>query len=202
MEVIMEATQILNTTECGYNYFVTVGKTIIGCGLKGGVKKLDILRVVIIQDNSVKPNTIWSKLGLSKANIAYDVDADIYTADGNRIEIHSSEEKFLRKLMPYVWELKKKNPRVEFYGTYQNRPAIDATRTIFTDTDQLRILEQQLQIEQQCYDQLMTKVAEAFLAEINPSLKTLNLQKRALNSQKRILKLSRQIADIKQNIIM
>ena len=198
----METTEILNSSECGYTYFITVGKTILGCGLKGGVQKLDILRVVIVQDNSVKNQSIWSKLGLTKDKIAYDVDADIYTADGKKIEIHSSEPKFLDKLMPYVWELKKQNPRIEFYGACMERQAADATKDVYTDTEQFAIMEKQYELEQQLYDSLTDRLATMLLSDNVSEIKIINLQKRILNSQKRLMKLSRQIENIRQNYIM
>ena len=111
----MEQTVILNQETCGYSYFATIGKTIVACGLKGGVKKLDILRVVVVADNSKKKYSFLSRMGLVPAEFVYDVDVDIFLGDGSVIEVHSSEPKFLKKLLPHIWELHR-NPRVEFYG--------------------------------------------------------------------------------------
>ena len=116
----MEKTVILNQEECGYSYFATIGKTIVACGLKGGVRKLDIIRVLVIKDNSKKHYSFLSRFGLCPAELKYNVDVDIYLGDGSVIEVRSSEAKFLKKLLPYIWELHK-NPRIEFYGnTYLN----------------------------------------------------------------------------------
>lgn len=115
----MEKTEILNSEDCGFDYFVTVGKMIIGCGLRGGVKKLDIIRVVVVGNQTKKKSSFLSNIGLAKADYLFDVDVDIHLADGSLIEVHSSEPKFLQKLVPYVWELQRKNPRVEFYGKTQ-----------------------------------------------------------------------------------
>ena len=117
----MEKTVILNTQQCGYSYFVTVGKMIIACGALGNIKKLDIVRAVVVADRSKKQHSFLSRMGLVPAELTFDVDVDIYLGDGSRIEVHSSEPKFLKKLLPYIWELHK-NPRVEFYGkSYLNK---------------------------------------------------------------------------------
>lgn len=110
----MEKTVILNHAECGYDYFVTVGKMIVACGRRG-VNKLDILRVIVVADNSKKTYSFLGRLGLVPAELTFDVHVDIYLGDGSVLEVHSSEAKFLKKLLPYIWELQR-NPRVEFYG--------------------------------------------------------------------------------------
>lgn len=207
----METTKILNTEKCGYSYFITVGKAIIACGLKGGVHKLNIERVVIVADNSVKNSGVLHTLGLSKAEYLYNVDADIYLEEGNVIAVHTSEEKFLQKLLPYVWELEKEDPRVEFYGACRERSAEDATKGVYEDPVKLAILEQQLELEQQTYKLLMEQLADSLIKATNEigtdkaannEIKVLNLQKRALNSQKKVLNLSHQIAQIKQQIVL
>lgn len=111
----MEKTVILNSEACGYSYFVTIGKTIIACGTGGNVHKLDIIRAVVVADNSRKKYSFLSRFGLIPAELEFDVDVDIHLGDGSIIEVHSSEPKFLKKLLPYIWELHK-NPRIEFYG--------------------------------------------------------------------------------------
>ena len=111
----MEKTTILNQEVCGFNYFVTVGKMIIACNRQGGVKKLDIIRVIVVADNSKKRYSFLGRFGLVPPEFTFDVDVDIFLGDGTKIEVHSSEQKFLKKLLPYIWELNK-NPRVEFYG--------------------------------------------------------------------------------------
>lgn len=111
----MEKTVILNQNNCGFTYFMCIGKTIMACGWKGGIKKLDIKRVIVISNKSRKNYGFLSRFGLAPAELEYDVDVDIYLQDDSVIEVHSSEPEFLRKLLPYIWELHK-NPRVEFYG--------------------------------------------------------------------------------------
>lgn len=117
----MEKTVILNQEECGYTYFATMGKTIIACGMKGGVRKLDILRVIVVADESKKKYSFLGRLGLVPAEFEYEVHVDIYLNDGSVLEVYSTEAKFLKKLLPYIWELHR-NPRMEFYGnTYSQR---------------------------------------------------------------------------------
>lgn len=111
----MEKTVILNKKECGYSYFVIVGDAIIACGLSAGAQKLDIMRVMVVADESKRKHSGFGIFGHGADEMLYDVDVDIYLADGSKIEVHSSERKFLKKLLPYVWELHK-NRRVEFYG--------------------------------------------------------------------------------------
>ena len=112
----MEKTEILNTEECGFSYFTTVGKMIIACGLRGGVKKLDIIRVIVVGNQTKKKSSFLANIGLCKPELNFDVDLDIFLADGSKIEVHSTEPNFIRKLTPYIWELQRKNPRIEFYG--------------------------------------------------------------------------------------
>lgn len=113
---MVEKTEIINKAACGYTYFVSVGKMILACGIKGGVKKLDIVRVIVVGDSTKRRYTFLDRLGLGSPTIKFDVDVDIYLADGSIIEVHSSEPKFLKKLTPYIWELKRRNPRIQFYG--------------------------------------------------------------------------------------
>lgn len=116
----MEKTTILNQVDCGYSYFVTIGKTIFACSLLGGVKKLDIQRAIVVAENSKKKHSLLSRFGLVAPEFRFDVDVDIFLTDGSKIEVHSSEAKFLKKLLPYIWELHK-NPRTEFYGNLGGR---------------------------------------------------------------------------------
>ena len=115
----MEKTVILNQDECGYTYFATFGKTIIACGVKGGVRKLDIMRVIVVADESKRKYGLLSRFGLVPAAFEYEVHVDIYLDDGSVLEVYSTEPKFLKKLLPYVWELHR-NPRVQFYGDTKN----------------------------------------------------------------------------------
>lgn len=113
----VEKTVILNQQTCGYTNFITIGKTIIAYGMKGGTKRLNkhIDRVIVVANNSKKQYGFLSRFGLANPEFMFDVDADIYLKDGSVIEIHSSEPKLLQKLVPYIEELHR-NPRVRFYG--------------------------------------------------------------------------------------
>jgi len=116
----VEKTVILNSTECGYTYFITVGKAIIGCGLYGGVHKLDIKRVLVISDKSRRQCGTFNIFGSNIRDMTYDIDVDIFLTDGSKIEVHSSDRNFLKKLLPYVWELHT-DCRTEFYGRNKNK---------------------------------------------------------------------------------
>ena len=82
------------------------------------------------------------------------------------------------------------------------RQAADATKDVYTDTEQLAIMEKQYELEQQLYDSLTDQLATMLLSDNASEIKIINLQKRILNSQKRLMKLSRQIENIRQNYIM
>lgn len=112
----MEKTVILNKEECGHTSITTIGKMMFACSLKGGVTRLDIKRVVVVANNSKKYYGFLSRFGLAPAEITFDVDMDLYLTDNSVIEIHSTDPKFLQKMLPYIYELNK-NPREEFYGT-------------------------------------------------------------------------------------
>ena len=113
----MEKTVILNQQACGYTNFITIGKTIIAYGMKGGTKRLNkhIDRVIVVANNSKRKYGFLSRFGLTSAEFVFDVDVDIYLKDGSVIEIHSSEPKFLKKLVPYIKELHK-DVREVFYN--------------------------------------------------------------------------------------
>ena len=111
----MEKTVILNQNVCGYTNFITIGKAVIAYGIKGGVKKLDIERAIVVANNSKRKYGFLSRFGLTPAEFVFDVDVDIYLKDGSVIEIHSSEPKFLKKLVPYIKELHK-DVREVFYN--------------------------------------------------------------------------------------
>lgn len=113
----MEKTVILNQQACGYTNFITIGKTIIAYGMKGGTKRLNkhIDRVIVVANNSKKQYGFLSRFGLANPEFMFNVDADIYLKDGSVIEIHSSEPKLLTKLLPFIKELHK-DPREKFYG--------------------------------------------------------------------------------------
>lgn len=111
----MEKTVILNQAECGHSSIVTVGKMIFAYSMKGGTRRLNIERVLVVANNSKKHYGFLSRFGLAPAELTFDVDLDIYLTDGSVIEVHSSELKFLQKMLPYIKELQR-NPREEFYG--------------------------------------------------------------------------------------
>ena len=87
-------------------------------GLDGVPKKLDIVRVIVISDNTTKESTIWSRWGLDKPITKVNADVDIYLQDGTCIQVNSSNEKLLKKLMKFVWEVNA-DPRVKFYRKMQ-----------------------------------------------------------------------------------
>lgn len=116
----MEQTVIINSQECGFTFFNTLGKTIFGCGMKGGIQKLYIKRVIVVAENSRRKYGFLSRAGLAPAEFIYDVDVDIYLEDDTVIQVHSSESGFLKKLLPYVWELNE-DPREAFYRTQTRR---------------------------------------------------------------------------------
>lgn len=104
-------TNVLNKRSCGVDYFITLGKHIYGCSWRNGVKRLRIERVLVLADQTKKKTTLASKLGLENATLQFDVDVDIYLDDGRKIEVQSSDPQFLRKLVPYIWELQRQDPR-------------------------------------------------------------------------------------------
>lgn len=116
----MEKTVILNQNKCGYSAFLTLGKAIIAYGNKGGVKKLDIHRVIVVAENTRKKYGFLSRMGLEAPAVEFNADVDIFLTDGTLIEVHSTEPAFLKKLLPYIWELRK-DPRKEFYKTFTRR---------------------------------------------------------------------------------
>ena len=197
----VERTEILNQAECGYNYFVTMRKAIIAVGLKGGVQKLDIIRVIVVADNSAKPVSFLSKLGITKSDINYDVDVDIFVANGAKIEVHSSEPKFLKKLLPYIWELKRNNPRIEFYGDVSmDSTEVEQQETYYSE-EQVKILTEQLLVERKIYQSLNNQLDDLLLKYTEDDMKVLSMQKRILASRKRILRMSKQISTITNNLL-
>lgn len=107
-------TVILNRDKCGYKSLTTIGKMIFAYGLRGGVTRLDISRVLVVAENSKKRYSFLSRFGITQPELIFDVDMDIYLADGSIIEVHSTDPKFLNKMLPYIWELHM-NPRADFY---------------------------------------------------------------------------------------
>lgn len=113
-------TKVLNARKVGFdNIDLYFGKV---CGEKhnrfGGLagvpKKLDIVRVIVVSDNTKKESTIWSRWGLDKPIKRVNADIDIYLKDGTCIQVNSSNEKLLKKLMKFVWEVNA-DPRIKFY---------------------------------------------------------------------------------------
>jgi len=184
----MEKTVILNKEQCGYSYFVTMGKTIIVCGHKG-TRKLDILRVVVVSDNSIKRPSFLGRQLISSPAIDYDVDMDVYLTDGTEIQIHSSEKKFLRKLMPYIWELRRKDPRIEFYGV--SDPRADSIDTSEDDLENIQeelvIIEHQIGIERRVIKDLLERIDGLLVTRGSEDIKVLKLQRQYLASRKRLI---------------
>ena len=102
------ATKVLNTDVCGYASFFWIGSIIWANGPIGSMKsdRINIHRVIVVQDAST---TTYGFLG--KPNISWDVDLDIYLDDGTVIEVHTDDEYFIKKMMKYVWEIRKDDPR-------------------------------------------------------------------------------------------
>lgn len=195
----MEKTVILNQTECGYSYFVTMGKMIIACG-KGGVQKLDILRVIVIADNSVKHISFLSKVKLATPEINYDVDVDIFLNNGVKIEVHSSEPKFLKKLLPYVWELRKKNPRMEFYGDI---PEQYDTREedIENLENKLEVIEHEINLERQLCRNYQERLDGLLVYLDSNSPRVIMAQKKVLASRKKIITMSDQMNKLTRKLL-
>lgn len=93
-------------------------------GLDGVPKKLDIVRVIVVQDNTKKESTMWSRLGLDKPITHVNADVDVYLTDGTCIQVNSSDTKLLKKLMKFVWEVGT-DPRVKFY---RKMPKVELNR--------------------------------------------------------------------------
>ena len=118
-------TKVLNAEEVGFdNIDIYFGRVYgekhnkLG-GLDGGPKKLDILRVIVVSDNTTKKSTILSRWGLDKPITKVNADVDIYLRDGKCIQVNSSDERLLKKLMKFVWEVNA-DPRVKFYRKMQH----------------------------------------------------------------------------------
>lgn len=118
-------TKVLNVNESGFDTIELYFGSICGVkynklkGLAEIPKKLKIIRVIAISDNTRKEYTFWSRIGLAKPVIHLNVDMDIYLDNGTCIQINSSDEKLLKKLMKYVWEINA-DPRVKFYQKMPN----------------------------------------------------------------------------------
>ena len=179
----MNKTIILNKEECGYSYFVTIGKTIIACGL-GGTRKLDIIRAVVVADNSVKNPSFLSRQLICKPHILYDVDVDLFLADGTLIKIHSTEKKFLRMIIPYVWELRRNDPRVNFYG----EDTIDTTEDDIENLrEELSILEHQIGAEKKISQDLQNRLDSLLVYKHPEDIKVVKVQRQFLASRKKLI---------------
>ena len=117
-------TKVLNAEEVGFDNIDLCFGQVCGekhnrlGGLDGVPKKLDIVRVIVISDNTTKESTIWSRWGLDKPITKVNADVDIYLRDGTCIQVNSSNKKLLKKLMKFVWELNA-DPRIKFYRKMQ-----------------------------------------------------------------------------------
>lgn len=128
-------TKVLNANELEFDSIDTFFGRIYGVThnkVKGvhKLQKLDIARVIVIQDNTRKESTIWSRWGLDKPITHINADVDIYLTDGTCIQVNSSDVKLLKKLMKYVWEIKA-DPRVKFYKKMHN---VELDRNIWNST--------------------------------------------------------------------
>lgn len=180
------ATRILNVDACGFREFMSIGKIVWGFGGSKGDQRLHILRVTVVQDATKKTGS--SLLG--KPYFSWDVDLDIYLEDGTKIEVHTTDEKFVRKMMPYCWEIQQKNPRVNFYGpnAEQREQGLSVA-----EHQKLIILLQQLESEK-----LILRYHEQVRDEIKAtrpweSYEVQQKQRKVLASQKRIWNLQQQI---------
>ena len=94
------------------------------------LQKLDIARAIVIQDNTKKESTFWSRWGLDKPITQVNADVDIYLTDGTCIQVNSSDTKLLKKLMKHVWEINL-NPRIKFYKKMKH---VELDRNIWNRT--------------------------------------------------------------------
>ena len=128
-------TKVLNANELEFDSIDTFFGRIYGVThnkVKGVQKlqKLNIARVIVIQDNTKKESTFWSRWGLDKPITQVNADVDIYLTDGTCIQVNSSDTKLLKKLIKYVWEINL-NPRIKFYKKMKH---VELDRNIWNRT--------------------------------------------------------------------
>lgn len=92
--IYMPCTKILNKSECHFLTLTILGNVIFGTGLKS--KKLDIDHVQILEDRTETVRGFFS------SKVIWDADFMIYTKDGNKIHVRSTEEAFFRTIYKYL----------------------------------------------------------------------------------------------------
>lgn len=90
----LQRTRITNKSECKFLTLTILGNTIYGTGLKS--KKLQIDYVQIVEDRT---ETIK---GFFSTTVIWDADFIIYTTDGNKIHVRSTEEAFFKTIYKYL----------------------------------------------------------------------------------------------------
>lgn len=128
-------TKILNANELNFDSIETIFGRFYGVkhnklGGAQNIQKLDIARVIVVQDNTTKQSTFWSRWGLDRPITHINADVDIYLTDGTCIQVNSSDTKLLKKLMKHVWEIKAE-PRVKFYQKLRH---VELDRNIWNRT--------------------------------------------------------------------
>ncbi len=184
------ATRILNTSECGYVDFFSIGNIIWANGPLGSrvSDRLEIQRVIILQDATTKVgSTLFGKIIYK-----WDVDLDIFLENGVKIEVHTTDEAFLRKVRPYVWELQKKNPRVGFYEREQKRGLTAREK------EGLVILTQQLENEKLLYARLVYERDQLMQQHNWEDIEVQKQQKKVLAAEKRIWNLQKRIDKLRE----
>lgn len=183
------ATRILNSAECGYTNFFSIGPMIWAQGPIGSFvsDRINIARVIIIQDATKESRSLF----LAKPIMYWNVDMDIYLDNGTKIEVHTDDGGFIKKMMDYVWELQKKDPRVDFYERGE-KPGLTPQ-----EKQGLVILMQQLESEKMILrylNQERDKVAAKYPWE---SYEVQQKHKKVLACEKRIWNLQQRIDKIR-----
>jgi hypothetical protein len=183
------STQILNPTECGYTSFFSIGSLIWAQGPVGSFvsDKLQIARVIIVQDATKESRSLF----FAKPIMHWDVDLDIYLENGKKIEVHTDEGSFIKKMSAYVWEFQRKNPRVNFYGREEKRGLTPQEK------EGLVILMQQVESEKLILAHLMKERDKAAAENLWASYEVQQKQKKVLACQKRIWTLQQRIDKIR-----
>ena len=182
------STRILNSQECGYNSFFTIGRIIwaqgpIGSGISD---RLQIARVIIIQDATTESRSFF----LAKPIMHWNVDLDVYLDNGTKIEVHTDDESFIRKMLEYVWELQQRDPRVKFYER-EEKPGLTPQ-----EKQGLVILMQQLESEKMILRYLNQERDKVAAKHPWESYEVQQKHKKVLACEKRIWNLQQRIDKI------
>lgn len=178
-------TRILNAEECGYKEFMMIGPNLWGFGGSKGNQKLHIMRVIVVDEHTkVAGHSLFGK-----PNYNWDVDLDIYLEDGTKIETHSTNEKFIRRMMTYCWELNKQRPHVNFYGQQEEKRE-ELTKA---DRENLVIMTQQLESEKLILNYLIQERDKILATHRWESYEVQVKQKKVLAAEKRIWNLQQRI---------